>query len=179
VVGLLRASRSSSIGREGRLLQDLIARLIYITALFAKVTQVLNPPIRGLPLTSGVIAIILGAIVAIVQYGGLCWTPCVGKAAVQKEIERRVAAKNHVKIIGKYVSGNVAVVKTEVRITSIDKSGAERPAEWSPGVDRIIVWNIYELAGDKVGVVTLVGQRTDPQTARFIAWLRSWQGPPK
>ena len=74
---------------------------------------------------------------AIVQYGGLCWTPCVGKAAVQKEIERRVAAKNHAKIIGKYVSGNVAVVKTEVRLTAIDKSGAERLVEWSPGVDRI------------------------------------------
>ena len=27
---------------------------------------------------------------AIVQYGGLCWTPCVGKAAIQKELERRV-----------------------------------------------------------------------------------------
>jgi hypothetical protein len=116
---------------------------------------------------------------AIVQNGGLCWTPCVGKAAVQKEIERRVAAKNHAKIIGKYVSGNVAVVKTEVRVTAIDKSGAERPAEWSPGVDRIIVWNIYELAGGKIAVVTLVGQRTDPQTARFIEWLQSWQGPAK
>jgi hypothetical protein len=113
---------------------------------------------------------------AIVQYGGLCWTPCVGKAAVQKEIERRVEAKNHAKIIGKYVSGNVAVVKTEVRVTAIDKSGAERPVDWSPGVERIIVWNIYEIAGGKIAVVTLVGQRTDPQTARFIEWLRSWQG---
>ena len=112
---------------------------------------------------------------AIVQYGGLCWTPCVGKAAVQKEIERRVAAKNHAKIIAKYVSGNVAVVETEVRVTSVDKSGVERPVEWSPGVERIVVWNIYELAGGKIAVVTLVGQRTDPQTARFIAWLRSWQ----
>src|ERR1700720_1404557 len=26
---------------------------------------------------------------AIVQYGGLCWTPCVGKAAIQQELERR------------------------------------------------------------------------------------------
>jgi hypothetical protein len=25
---------------------------------------------------------------AIVQYGGLCWTPCVGKTAIQKELER-------------------------------------------------------------------------------------------
>src|SRR6266446_2130354 len=44
---------------------------------------------------------------AIVQYGGLCWTPCVGKTAMQKELERRVAAKNHWTIVGKYVSGNV------------------------------------------------------------------------
>jgi hypothetical protein len=67
---------------------------------------------------------------AIVQYGGLCWTPCVGKAAIQKELERRVAAKNRWTIIGKYVSGNVAVVQTELQIGYIEKSG----------VDRVIVW---------------------------------------
>ena len=100
---------------------------------------------------------------AIVQYGGLCWSPCVGKAAIRKELERRVAAKNQFKIIGKYVSGNVAVVQTELRIGYIEKSGA----------DRIIVWNIYEVTGEKIAVATLVGQRTDPQTARFIEWFRS------
>jgi ketosteroid isomerase-like protein len=112
---------------------------------------------------------------AIVRYGGLCWTPCVGKEAVQKEIERRVAAKNHATIIGTYVSGNVAVVKTEVRLTTTDKSGAERPIEWSPGVNRIVVWNIYEVKEGKIAVDTLVGQSTDPQTGRFIEWLKSWQ----
>jgi hypothetical protein len=96
-----------------------------------------------------------------IQYGGVCWTPCVGKAAIQKELQRRVAAKNRFKIIGTYVSGNVAVVQTELRIGYIEKSG----------VDRIIVWNIYEVKGDKIAVVTLIGQRTDAQTARFIAWL--------
>jgi hypothetical protein len=110
---------------------------------------------------------------AIVQYGGLCWTGCVGKDAIQKELARRVAANNHAKIVGEYVSGNVAVVKTEVRL--IDKSG--RPLEWSPGVDRVVVWDIYEVRGSKIAIVTLVGQHTDPQTARFIAWLRSWQRP--
>jgi hypothetical protein len=100
---------------------------------------------------------------AIVQYGGLCWSPCVGKAAIRKELERRVAAKNRFKIIGKYVSGNVAVVQTELRIGYIEKSG----------VDRVLVWNIYEVTGDKIAVATLVGQRTDPQTARFIEWFRS------
>ena len=100
---------------------------------------------------------------AIVQYGGLCWTPCVGKAAIQKELERRVAAKNQWTIIGKYVSGNVAAVQTELRIGYIEKSG----------VDRVIVWTLYEVRGDKIAVVTLAGQRTDPQTARFIEWVQS------
>jgi hypothetical protein len=100
---------------------------------------------------------------AIVQYGGLCWTPCVGKAAVQKELERRAEAKNRWTIVGKYVSGNVAVVKTELRIGFIEPSG----------VERVIVWCIYETKGDKIAVVTLAGQRTDPQTARFIQWIQS------
>jgi hypothetical protein len=100
---------------------------------------------------------------AIVQYGGQCWTPCVGKAAIQKELERRVAAKNRWTVTGKYVSGNVAVLKTELQIGYIEGSG----------VDRVVVWNIYEVKGDKIAVATLAGQRTDPQTARFIEWLRA------
>src|SRR4029077_1994487 len=63
---------------------------------------------------------------AIVQYGGLCWTPCVGKAAIQKELERRVGAKNRWTIVGKYVSGNVAVVKTELQIGFIEGSASAR-----------------------------------------------------
>ena len=74
-----------------------------------------------------------------------------------------MAAKNQFKIIGKYVSGNVAVVQTELRIGYIEKSA----------VDRVIVGNIYEIAEGKIAVATLVGQRTDPQTARFIEWFRS------
>ena len=100
---------------------------------------------------------------AIVQYGGLCWTPCVGKDAIKAELERRVAAKNRFKIIGKYLSGNVAVVQTELKIGYIEKSG----------VDQVVVWSIYEVKGDKIAVATLVGQRTDPQTARFIEWVQT------
>jgi hypothetical protein len=97
---------------------------------------------------------------AIVQYGGLCY---VGKAVIQKELERRVEAKNRWTIIGKHVSGNVAVVQTELRIGFIEPSG----------VERVIVWCIYETKGDKIAVVNLVGQRTDPQTARFIQSIQS------
>jgi small-conductance mechanosensitive channel len=46
--------------REGKLLQDLLAGLIYLAALFAIVSYVFDLSIRGLLATSGVIAIILG-----------------------------------------------------------------------------------------------------------------------
>ena len=72
---------------------------------------------------------------AIVQYGGLCWTPCVGKAAIQKELERRVEARNRWKIIGKYVSGNVAVVQTELQIGFIEPSGVDHT---SPGSSYVV-----------------------------------------
>jgi small-conductance mechanosensitive channel/CRP-like cAMP-binding protein len=46
--------------REGKLLQDLLAGLIYLAALFAIVAYVFDLPIQGLLATSGVVAIILG-----------------------------------------------------------------------------------------------------------------------
>jgi len=46
--------------REGRLLQDIAAALIYLAALFAIVANVFNLPVQGLLATSGAIAIIIG-----------------------------------------------------------------------------------------------------------------------
>jgi small-conductance mechanosensitive channel/CRP-like cAMP-binding protein len=61
LVGVLRAfvvfERSP---REEKLLQDLLAGLIYLAAVFAVITYVFNLPIQGLLATSGVVAIILG-----------------------------------------------------------------------------------------------------------------------
>jgi len=99
---------------------------------------------------------------AVIQNGGLCTPTCVGKEAIQKEIERRVAAKNRWKIVGSYVSANVAVVKTELQIGYIEGSG----------VDRVIVWCLYEVKDGKIAVATTLGQRTDPQTAQFIKWIQ-------
>jgi len=113
-------------------------------------------------------AVALYADDAIVQYGGLCAPTCVGKAAIQKELERRVGAKNRWTVVGRYVSGNVAVIKTELQIGYVEASG----------VDRVIVWCIYETKGDKIAAVTLAGQRTDPQTARLIEWFQSQAKPP-
>jgi small-conductance mechanosensitive channel len=46
--------------REGKLIQDLLAGLVYLAALFAIVAYVFDLPIQGLLATSGAIAIILG-----------------------------------------------------------------------------------------------------------------------
>jgi hypothetical protein len=101
---------------------------------------------------------------AVMQGGPLCnANPCVGKAAIQKNIEARVAAKAHATIIGKYVSGNVAVVQSEIRNDNTKKAG----------VERFIVWTIFEVKGDKIAIATGIPPRTDPQTAKYLAWLRS------
>jgi small-conductance mechanosensitive channel len=61
LVGVMRAvivfQRSP---REAKLLQDLLAGVIYLAALFAIVSYVFDLPIQGLLATSGVVAIILG-----------------------------------------------------------------------------------------------------------------------
>ena len=61
LVGVMRAvivfQRSP---REAKLVQDLLAGVIYLAALFAIVSYVFDLPIQGLLATSGVVAIILG-----------------------------------------------------------------------------------------------------------------------
>jgi len=110
---------------------------------------------------------------AIIQYGGLCWTPCVGKDAIQKELERRMEQKDYPTIIGKYVTGNVVAILSAVRL--VDRTAMRQKLQWSPGVDRLLIWTIYETKGDKIAVATLAGQRTDPQTASFIKWSLSFK----
>jgi small-conductance mechanosensitive channel len=61
VVGVLRAIVIiERLPRETKLLQDLLAGLIYLAAAFVVIAYVLDLPVRGLLATSGVLAIILG-----------------------------------------------------------------------------------------------------------------------
>src|SRR3954453_12370893 len=46
--------------REGKLIQDLLAAVIYLAAVFAIISYVFDLPIQGLVATSGAVAIILG-----------------------------------------------------------------------------------------------------------------------
>jgi small-conductance mechanosensitive channel/CRP-like cAMP-binding protein len=61
LVGLMRVFVLAEHGaREGRLVQDLLAGVIYIAAGFAIIAYVFDLPIRGLLATSGAIAVVLG-----------------------------------------------------------------------------------------------------------------------
>jgi hypothetical protein len=101
---------------------------------------------------------------AVMQGPGLCGTaPCVGKPAIQKEIEREVADKVQLKILDKHVSGDTAVTQMEVRGGRFTKAG----------VDRIIVWATWQVKGGKFVAYNTAPQRTDLQTVKFLEWAQS------
>jgi hypothetical protein len=104
---------------------------------------------------------------AVVDGTGLCAAaPCMGKAAIQKEFERRVAEKISATGLSYYVSGPVVTTRFEVRSDTIQKAG----------VDRIIGWDIFEINGDKIAAARgPLWERTDPQTARYLEWQRAQQ----
>jgi hypothetical protein len=94
---------------------------------------------------------------------GLCTpAPCVGTDAIRKDLERIAADKSRrVTPLNTYLSGNVLVTRFEARSAVIQKAG----------VDRIILWSIREMQGDKIASTRCcLPERTDPQTARFLAW---------
>ena len=96
---------------------------------------------------------------------GLCAAaPCVGKAALQKELERQVAVKEHFTILKQYVSGNVVTSRVEFRNDRVKQAG----------VERVIGWVITEMQGEKIVYMRGgIGDRSDPQTARFAEWVRT------
>jgi len=94
---------------------------------------------------------------------GLCAKePCVGKAAIQKDLERFVADKSRrVTVLNTYGSGNVLVTRFEARSATIQKAG----------VERIVLWGIREMRGDKIASYRCcMPERTDSQTAHFLEW---------
>ena len=91
--------------------------------------------------------------------------PCVGKAAIQKDLERLVADKSRrATPLQTYVAGPLLVTQFDARNDRIRQAG----------VERILVWTIREMRGDKIAVIRCcLAERTDPQTARFLDWERT------
>ena len=104
---------------------------------------------------------------AVVDGVGLCAAaPCVGKNAIQKELENQIAHKVHATVLNSYVSGSVVTTRYAVHSDSTQQAG----------VDRIIGWKIVELKAGKIGATRgPVWERTDAQTARYLEWQRTQQ----
>ena len=60
-------------------------------------------------------------------------------------------------------AGNVVTQRVEVRNDMVKKAG----------VERIIVWSIYETKGDKISYGLSARDHSDLQTARFDEWVRT------
>jgi ketosteroid isomerase-like protein len=98
---------------------------------------------------------------AVFEGYGLCApAPCAGKAAIQKELERRLADKTQASTIpgSDRVTGDTYTRRSEVRSDSIKAAGAER----------IIVASTTETKGGKVSLIRWVIDSTDPQTAIYL-----------
>jgi hypothetical protein len=94
---------------------------------------------------------------AVVSGRGLCTNPCTGKAAIRPEIVRSIGPRNKVMSIA--VSPGKVEERLEVR------GAATRAA----GVDRIISNVTFEFKDDKISAQRSVLDRTDPQTATYLA----------
>ena len=106
---------------------------------------------------------------AVIDGAGLCAAaPCVGKAAIQQELEHRIANKVQVTSLNSYVDGTVVTARYAVQSVSTQQAG----------VDRIIGWKIVELKAGKIGSTRgPVWERTDAQTARYLEWQRTQPAP--
>ena len=101
--------------------------------------------------------------------GGLCsfTAPCVGKAAIRRELERRVAAGAQTMIPAFQVSGDTATARIELR----------NPVTRSAGIERAILVNTIVARGGRIASVRSLLDTADPQTAGALAVLRGETAP--
>ena len=94
---------------------------------------------------------------AVVSGRGLCTNPCTGKAAIRPEIVRAIGPRPTVMSVG------VSPGKVEMRLEA--RTATTRAA----GVDRIISNVTFEFRDDKISSLRSLLDRTDPQTATYLA----------
>lgn len=102
---------------------------------------------------------------------GLCTTaPCVGKAAIQREIERQRADNIRFTFISgtARLSADSFTRQIEIRSDSIR----------AVGVERIVAWHTTQVKGDRISAIHFSLDSNDPQTARFLAAPRVPARPP-
>jgi len=97
---------------------------------------------------------------AVVSNTGLCAaSPCVGKPAIQKEMERRVGIHVLFTITSLQESSGKGAGRAEVRADNVRACGQER----------LVAAFDVEVKGDKITSFPVRFDRSDPQTAAFMA----------
>ena len=96
------------------------------------------------------------------QSGACTNKPCVGKAAIRKDLERLATDRTRrVTPLSTFTAGNVLVTRFEARSAVIQGAG----------LDRIVLWGIREMRDGKIAAIRCcLPDRTDTQTARFVEW---------
>lgn len=95
---------------------------------------------------------------------GLCaQSPCVGKAAIEREIARGQADKTQHTIVGMDVSGNTATARL----------AHQNEISRAAGVDRFIVISTFTVTNGKISAVQRKFDTSDPQTVTFAAYAKS------
>lgn len=99
---------------------------------------------------------------AVVSNVGLCAaSPCVGKPAIQKEMERRVGIHVLFTITSLRESSGKGSGRAEVRADNVRACGQER----------LVAAFDVEVKGDKITSFPVRFDRSDPQTAAFMACM--------
>jgi hypothetical protein len=94
--------------------------------------------------------------------------PCAGRAAIRRHFENVVATRTDIRNVLLSTSGNQLRFRTDVT------NDATRAA----GVSRIIVTGTVAFAGSTIDRHTVAFDPTDPETARFLAFVASRMGAP-
>jgi hypothetical protein len=105
---------------------------------------------------------------AVVNGLGLCaQSPCVGKDAIGKDIERGQAGHPQHTRIDAQASGNTVTARIE------HQNDASRAA----GIDRFVVITTVEFRGGKIASMTRVYDTSDPQTAAYVKFQQAQPSP--
>jgi ketosteroid isomerase-like protein len=91
----------------------------------------------------------------------LCLPSCTGKTQIQRAIEQRILDYNQQHLIDVQTNGNVATSRTDWRSDPTRKAGVDR---------RINIETVDERDG-KIVRYTTRGDLSDPQTAKFQAFV--------
>jgi hypothetical protein len=95
---------------------------------------------------------------------GVCSaTPCSGKTAIQAELARQIGVKTRFVPLSLTTTGNLATGLWDARSDRVQAAGAHRA----------LVTITSEVRDGKTVSMSLVLVRDDPQTARFIEWVRT------